>query len=58
MNDGLRDLGADSADGAVGSHQGGRHGPDQVLCHQRVDRRDAGDGNLGSRGDNLLKQVP
>jgi hypothetical protein len=60
VDDGLRDLRPDAADDAVGAHQAdGRHGLEQVLRHQRVDGRHAGDvddGDLGARLDDALQQ--
>ena len=45
-----RDLRPDAADDAVGAHQARRrHGLDQVLRHQRVDGRHAGDVDDGDR---------
>ena len=61
MHDGLGDLRADAADDAVGAHQARRrHGFDQVLRHQGIDRRhpgDVDDRDLGARGDDLLQQA-
>jgi hypothetical protein len=50
MDDSLRDLRADAADNAIGPHQAsGRHGLDQVLRYQSVDRRHTGDVDDGDR---------
>ena len=61
VDDGLRDLRPDAADDAVGAHQpGGRDRLDQMLRHQRVDGRHAGDvddGDLGAGVDDALQQV-
>ncbi len=61
MDDGLRDLGPDTADDAIGAHEPRRrHGLEQMLRHQRVDGRHAGDvddRDLRARGDDRLQEI-
>ena len=61
MNDGLRDLRTDAADQAIGAHQTRRgHGLQQVLRHQRIHHRDAGDiddGEIRARLDDRFQQI-